>query len=363
MTRPTPPVEDIIKNGGGVDAIAKSFSEDRARERQKNESKIQSCKMQYFLNKGLLPTKDQINTLKQDIVRSKQMVQEMIKAKFPVSMHQKLIKSVEDADFVVPPTAADFETSFADSIRQKLEAQRVNAEALNSVSTQDMRQLVSVFSLLKSTMDSNEKDDSNEYCDAFKYSPMSDANYTTFGSILLSFSTATGDETTRLKTIMHELGHSISKTIADNPQYSNQLSSVWKCLADQHPDGLPPLTKKSYEVAKNADPKTNGPYTEEDFADSIAGESLKSVKGRNSWCQFLTLTYDRQQYQESKMQADDGDPHSSSLFRLLKFEMIKNGNVPDSCKSYYKAVQFTANFSSCLDLAGSNQTRPIRAVQ
>lgn len=366
MKRPTPRVEEIIKKGGGVDTIAKSYSEDRAMEHQKDEGKLESCKLQYFLNKGLLPNKDQVNTLKKDIARSKQMVEEMIKAKFPSSMQQKLIKAVEAADFVMPPTAAEFETSFAENIRQKLEAKKATSSALNSVSTQDMRQMVSVYSLLKSIRDPNEIDNSNEFCDAFNYSPMSDGNYTTYGSIVLSFTTATGDETSRLKTLMHELGHSVSKAIADDPQSSAQLLSVRKCLAEQHSEELPPQTKKSYEDAKAADPKTNGPYLEEDFADTVAGQSGTGVKGRNSWCQFMTLTYDRQQYQESKMQAADGDPHSSSLFRLLNFEMMKKGNVPDSCKSYYKAAQYTEHFSSCFDLAkphgSSTQTSPARAV-
>jgi hypothetical protein len=322
--------------------------------------------VQYFLNKGLLPTKDQVSTLKGDITRSKQMVETMIKAKFPPSMQLKLIKAVEDADFVVPPTAADFETSFTENISQKLELQKANTALLKNVSTRDMRELISAFSLLKSARDPNRKDDANEYCDAFKYSPMSDANYTTYGHIVLSFSTATGDEEDRLKTIMHELGHSVSRAIAEDPEYSAQLASVRKCLADQHAEELPPQTKKNYENAKAADPKTNGPYVEEDFADMIAGESGGDVKGRTFWCKFLTLSDDRQEYHESQIQAEDGDSHSSSIFRLLHFETMKKGKLPDSCKSYLKTARYDEHFnSSCFDLAnphGSAQAQSAGAA-
>jgi hypothetical protein len=66
------------------------------------------------------------------------------------------------------------------------------------------------------------------------------------------------------------------------------------------------------------------------------------------------------------MRADDGDSHSASLFRLLNFEILKKGNVPTSCQSYYKAVQHTDHFKACFDLAkpgGATETRPARAVR
>lgn len=316
-----------------------------------------------------MPSKDQIETLNKDIKRSKQMVIEMIKAKFPSSMHQRLIKSVVDTGFINPPTVAEFENNFTNFLRQKLESQKANTAVLGNVPASDIRQLIAVFSTAKASPDSSDsKDDSNSYCDAFKYLPMSDVNYTTYGSVLLSFTTATGDETSRFETIMHELGHSISKAIQESPQDSERLFSVRKCLADQHTEELPLLVKKNYEDAKAVDPKASGPYVEEDFADTVAGQSVKDVKGRNSWCQFLTLTSDRQQYQESKIQADDGDSHSSSLFRLLNFEMIRRGAVPESCKKYYKATQFTEHFSSCFNLANPHgstgaQVQPNRGVQ
>ena len=136
-------------------------------------------------------------------------------------------------------------------------------------------------------------------------------------------------------------------------------------MADQHTENLPPQMKKNYEDAKAADPKTNGPYVEEDFADTVAGSSGQSVKGKNSWCQFLTLSYDRQQYQESNMQADDGDPHSSSLFRLLNFETMKNGHLPESCDKFLSTVKYQTHFSSCFDMTVSPATtaKPANGVQ
>lgn len=370
LDRKTPTVEEIVAKAGGVESIAQAFGKDRMADVQKDEGKIWSCKLQYFINKGLLPNKDQVDNLKKDILRSKQMVIETIKAKFPPSMHQKLIKAVEDTDFITPPTTAEFEKNFSGSLKRKVDSARASSASLNDISPAAMRELIATFTLSKSSQDPNElKDDSNEYCDAFKYSPMSDANYTTYGSVLLSFTTATGDEASRLKTIMHELGHSVSKAIADDPQSFSSLAGVRKCLADQHTEELPPQMKKAMDEAKAAtNPKISGPYVEEDFADAVAGESGTSVRGRNSWCQFMNLSPDRQQYQESKIQAEDGDPHSSSLFRLLNFEVMKKHSIPESCDKYLAAIKYSKKFSSCLELASpsppsSSKSESARSVK
>ena len=367
LSRPAPPAEGILAKAGGVEAVASSFSADRAEERRRDDDKVQSCKMLYFLNKGLLPSAQQVATLDRDVLRSRRLVEDMIRSKFPAEMQPKLIKSVEDSDFLLPPTASGFERSFADSLRQKLESERANGPGLDLVDPGEMRSILSVFSLMRADKDPNEpKSQSNGFCDAFKYAPMSDGNYTTFGSIALSFTTATGDEASRLKTIMHELGHSVSKAISDDPKSAARFAGVRRCLADQHTEEPPPQTKKAFEDALAADPKANGPYVEEDFADTVAGNSGRDVKGRNPWCQFLGLSYDRQQYQDSALKADDGDTHSASLFRLLDFEEMKTGAMPDSCRSYLASVRYRENFSSCFDLVAPGapgQAEPSRTNQ
>ncbi len=362
MSREAPPVEEIIKKGGGVEAIAQRFEKDREADQQKDFVKIQDCKLQYFLNKGLLPTKTQLDTLNRDIKRGKDLVIEMIKSKFPTSSQQKLISAVEAADFVTPPSAAEFERSFENSLRQKLQLLKENAASMNSIPEGEMRQLISVISMAKSMEDSKEsKGTSTSYCDAFKYSPMSDANYTTFGSIMLSFTTATGDETSRMKTIMHELGHTISKTIADDPAEADRFRGVRRCLGEQHTEEYPAQTKKRYQESVKANRKADTPYAEEDFADSVAGESGTNVQGKNGWCQFLGLSPDRQQFAESKMQAEDFDSHSSSLFRLLNFEKMKKGGLPGSCSDYLTSIKYKEHFAQCLDLSSSRKTSPARA--
>lgn len=94
-----------------------------------------------------------------------------------------------------------------------------------------------------------------------------------------------------------------------------------------------------------------GPYVEEDFADAIAGVSGKSVKGRNTWCQMMSLTPDRQQYAESSLQAEDNDSHSPGLFRLLNYETMIKGSLPVSCDDYLAKMNYPKRFQPCLDRA------------
>jgi hypothetical protein len=352
LNRDTPTVEEIIKSNGGIDTVVKKFEKNSIDKQAKNLEKVQNCKIYYFVNKGLLPSKAQLDRLNKDIKRSKQKVADLIKDKFPAAMQPKLLKAVESSDFVLPPSVDEFEKNLTGTLQQKLSSLQESSVASLGIAPDEMRKFLAVYAFSNSSGDSDGwKDDSNSYCGAFKYSPMSDANYTTYGSISLSFTTATGDESSRMKTLAHELGHTVSRAIADDPIASDQLSEVRKCLADQLTEELPAKTKKKYEESRLANPKANGPYVEEDFADSVAAATSKDLQGRNGWCQLLTLTSDKKQYLESSVQADDSDNHSSSLFRLLKFETAKKGGLPDSCVGFLKAIGFKENFASCLDLA------------
>jgi hypothetical protein len=195
----------------------------------------------------------------------------------------------------------------------------------------------------------SQPDTSNEYCDAFNFSPLSDASYGAYGSILVSYTTATVDESARMHIIMHELGHVVSKA-ADDAGGAEHILGARTCLTDEHTEALPHNTNEAFKNWRAADPKTPGPYSEEDFADAVSIAAGKTVKGRNPWCQLLTLTYDRQQYSESTLQAKDDDSHSADLFRLFGAEISRKGHLPESCTNYLKTVKFTDRFSPCLDL-------------
>jgi len=338
---PTPPIEEVVRSLGGTKGIDDIFNRDQLAHRDAEASELFSCKMTYYLNKHLLPNPAQIKTLKSDIERSRQLVNDVIRAKFPPSVQLKLIQAVDNSDFSLPPTASEFEQLFIGNLRQILATQKAHNEDIARLSPEDLRQLFVVEAFRKNR---NRDQDPTDFCDAFFYAPVADANVTAAGSIIVSYTTVTGPENARLLVISHELGHSIYKVIAEDPSFDG----VRKCLKERHTEDLPPLTKKAYQSA--AEPKTF-PYLNEDFSDSVYGESDKAVRKGNPWCHLLDLSPDRQLYDQSSMQSLDGDTHSSILFRLLNFQSLQTGTVPDSCQKYLTSVKFTEHFRACLDLA------------
>ena len=194
----------------------------------------------------------------------------------------------------------------------------------------------------------------NPLCDSFNYLPTSDQNMTALRSISLSYTTATGSEEARGFTIRHEIGHSV--TAALKAAGSKDYLKVQSCLADGHTDAIPDKMKKAYEEARNIDPNLEKPYVEEDAADLVT-EGVKNLTGKNPWCQYLGVDGDKQYYTESSMQAEDGDRHSSSLFRLLNLEYLRKENLPDSCSAFLENTHYTKHFQTCLDLANPKKTK------
>ena len=341
MTKETPTVGEIIGKAGGADQMLKVYSARRAQDQKNELDHIHLCKLQYFMNKGLLPSKDQVAQLGRDITRAKQMVEDMIKTKFPASMQKNLIDAVEKSAFIKPPSAADFEQSFAQSVQQKIEIAKATLDTSLKVTPTDAQKLFAATVAVDQVQDnSSALSGPNPFCDAFKYEPLTDGNYTTYGNTVLSFSTANAGPEFRLNTIMHELGHTVSLALTNDPKAAVVADKIHKCLAAEHQSAgaVPSLLGDSQ-------------FVEEDFADTVAGVSGHAITGKNPWCQMLSLDPQTNQYLESTLEPMPGDTHSASLYRLLHFEDMKKGAVPEACKSVFAASGTTEHFSSCLDVA------------
>jgi hypothetical protein len=343
------PIEETIANNGGDEAVLKIYVNRSAEYRKEDEAQISTCRMVFYINSSLFPNKNQSIALRRDVARAKELAIETIKGKFPSETHQSLEKSVRDLGFILPPTREEFESSIVEHLRNVANSERRQREAFEKMSPGDVRAIVaSISDMPKSDSGAQKRksDDQNKFCGAFMETPMSDGNFTALGDVELSFTTATGEEASRMKTLLHEIGHSVDKGIADNPEYNAKFAGVRKCLSDQHTE-LERIASSSFEN----EALSYNIYIAEDFADAIAGVSGKKLDGKNSWCQMLELTDDRKQYVESTMHAVPGDPHSAAMFRVLNFELMRVGKLTDHCESYLKEVKFNKNFHNCLDLA------------
>lgn len=354
LDRKTPTTEQLIRKAGGMDAVIKNFEKELQDQAQEIDNKLWSCHLQYFMNKGILPNNAQVENLVKDTDKAKKMVIASIQSQFPSFMHAKLIKAVNDVDFIYPPSVSNYERSFFENLKAKLDIAQQNTKSIQKMSQEQIRSFVPILQLANVNQKQKSETsswDSNKFCGDFQYIPMTDANYTALGSIVLSYTTAIGDVTSRFGTIQHELGHSVFREINQDPAFLSKLSSLRKCLKDQHTEELSEKMKDFVKKSEYFKTSVDGPYSSEDFADMLAGESSKHIQGRNLWCQLLNLTQDGQEYQDSKMQAMDLDVHSSYLFRLLHFEFIKKNGIPSSCEQYLKQISFTQNFQPCIEFA------------
>jgi hypothetical protein len=353
-----PLLSEVLKEAGGLDSLTADYKKMRLQSETKRTDQIEECKVRYYLNKNLLPNKSQIDHLKEDIEKARQLAKDMIASHFPKAVQAKMMEAVDNTDFILPPTAAEFERDFTQNLQLKLENEKSSLEAIEKVSPADIQGFLGVFALAGKKDEQNpnieKKPPLNSFCDSFNYQAMSDQNYTTLGKIELSFTTATGKEESRMGTLLHEIGHSISKAGYDLDNGTDKIPGVRQCLTDEHTEELPPELKKALEEAKKISTPVYGPYEEEDFSDSVAGESARSLSKRNPWCQFLTVTSDGVHYLEYSPWAGYSDGHSASLFRMLNFEFLNKGNLPDECHSYLKQIHYAENFKACLDPANSS---------
>jgi len=340
-----PSAKEILQKSGGADQILAKMKKSESEGSQKVKDQTDSCKMYYFLNKRLLPNSSDIEQLNREITRSKESVKSEFISRFPAAVRKAMTAAVDGTDFILPPTKGDFEKAFADHLIQRRNAITEERRLTLQISQDDLK---SVLVAVLPALEDKYVRSSNDFCDSFKYWPMSDANYTGFGSVILSYSTAAGKPDSKRKTIMHELGHSISKAMKSDQAMHPQFEKIAQCLDGQHVEELPDHTWRLSSEQKAKDPKTLGPYIEEDFADLVAAVSAKRAEN-NPWCQFIMTDDKRLDYSESSLQAADDDPHSSQIFRLLHFEYLEKCSIPPACEKYLEQVKFQPHFQDCFE--------------
>jgi hypothetical protein len=352
LTRQTPPVEAVIQKKGGISGLSRAFIKNRQQDKEDTAQDLEICRTQYFINKRLLPTEAQNRAALDDGVRAKQLVESMIKEKFPANMQQVLIGVVEKADFVTPPTSEAYERDFKESFKTQLETERQQTAQLSVLPPNEIRETLAAFSALSGKAKSlNDSATSNDLCQPFIYPPVSDRVYTPFGSIILSYSSVTGDQAGRLMVMMHELGHVVSKAISENARINTEFEPVRKCLETEHSE-----LNKDVKLKNGTHLSTTaGKYLEEDLADTISGESKPSVR-KNGFCDLTNIISHEEYDDRGIVQRDEDDVHSSTLFRLFDFEVLKSGHLPDPCDAYSSQEQFKPRFRSCLDFLKSPAT-------
>lgn len=144
----------------------------------------------------------------------------------------------------------------------------------------------------------------------------------------------------------HEMGHKLFHFIENQNtcRDKSQFAKIRSCLLMNHSE----LTQEELlaESSKSAlGDKTK--YESEDWADLVS--SMVDDNSNNVACLFARQMNNKNYANLSLRNSNDSDPHSSSLFRLLHLNFLKNGRISAQCEQALSARGEKANFKNCLN--------------
>lgn len=350
--REAPDSQTQIKEMGGPEkfvervktALDSVFSDDRGLDR---------CRSLYQVNQAVLPDDNQLAAVKADLKKAKALVREKVIPLYSETTQKGLQALLDKVEFNYPPSRSEFAERFARQLDLELKEKQAETITLQTAAFEDLADaLVMIGGAAPQYAELKEKATTVSFCDAFQYQPLSDHSNSFFGAIHISFTSATGPASGRLMTLMHEIGHALSKGFA--PTQASEVSrkrfrASRQCLADQHTEELPKATAEALAEARNKDPEAEGPYTEEDFADSVAALAGKKDLDKNPWCCFLNANPDITEYRSLSLTAHDGDEHSGSLFRLLHYEFLLKQKMPKECEPLIASFPKPPKYQTCLE--------------
>jgi hypothetical protein len=344
LERETPKISELLKNMGGTKSLEKIMTADADERRLKDEREFSQCKMDHFLNRGLLPDQNQIPLINADIDRAKGHLKQAITNNFPKEVHQTLFDVIDRDKFILPLSKQEFEHQFSEDLQRKTDSEK---QTLDRIKPADPTSLTSIYLALHSKdapitsdTDKHAVDQTpppamtleNSTCDAYKYLMFPDGNYTSLGKIQLGYGTALANDMGRQRTITHELTHSVFRNInATNPKVKTWFADIKKCLSNQHHEAPPNLRSN---------------FNDEDFADMLAMVAYQGIGGQNPWCHRLEVNSSMSTYNDKTLvQKNKGpngllDEHSSGLFRLLHFQHLQKGQFPEVCSEFMEASKY-----------------------
>lgn len=141
--------------------------------------------------------------------------------------------------------------------------------------------------------------------------------------------------------IAHELGHAINQIFA-TVKLSESSGKIYKklrqCSTDNYLESSPEVGFPILE----GDSQT----TEEDTADILAYMAYPKNDDLFS-CALIKPALDLKSYDDLALLADDGDPHSTSLYRLIMEAINKNRPLPVSCQRALEPMKEKLRLRKC----------------
>ena len=216
------------------------------------------------------------------------------------------------------------------SLNNKISNNKKTKEALEN--NLDMKSLFTFFAYTVAFPNEigggNDEDDDEEYdgdiaevCQGLEQPAFSDATYTAFGEVKVSYTLAKAPKNYQLQVIYHELGHNLDRILRES-SISDATSKAFKvtesCLGE--------IQKKVSGEEKHKN------FFGEDFSDWIAAK-VENDFTKSADCEYLSYDEESQQYKNNTIFADNEDSvHSSTVFRVMRYYVDKGKELPGACR-------------------------------
>lgn len=142
--------------------------------------------------------------------------------------------------------------------------------------------------------------------------------------------------------VAHELGHALNQVFASqkiSQSSAKKYKSFRKCSNENYVKFIPDRVFFSHEG--------DSIRTEEDTADVIAFMANPS-KDDLFLCGLVKPSLDNKSYDELAFILDDGDSHSTALYRLIMEAINKNRELPVSCQRALEPVKNELRLKKCV---------------
>ncbi len=302
---------DLGNPGKDFPTLTKAFDEHSKDAASKVQNAIQSCAIRVGRRMNNLPTAQKLQSIKSNIVTTKQKIESRFLAKLSVHSQKTLKDILDKIEINLPPSRESYEAAF-----------KAKMERLATVDYADSPSKSRVTAIYDfRTAQSYEKYMADD-CD---YGILRErADHAIPGIEKINLSELVGDDQVATELIAHELFHTLDPALTLSPiskESGKKIDEIKGCLKSFH---------------SNSDR-----YLTEDWAD--AGASLiVSDLPTNSWCPEVIKSGWNRPFSPI-------DSHSPILFRMLHQQTYKKNGLSDSCKKLLAVQKPVIQIKKCFN--------------
>lgn len=142
--------------------------------------------------------------------------------------------------------------------------------------------------------------------------------------------------------VAHELGHAINQIFATqklSTESAKSYKKIRKCATENYTEFIPDRVMNIQQG--------DGLRTEEDTADLFAFMTYSSPDDLFQ-CALIKPSFDKKNYEDLSFITDDGDTHSTGLYRLVMEAINKKKALPVSCERALETAKADLRLKKCV---------------